>query len=146
MHGNGADRIVDADALHPEHSDDGDQARHEADHDCGPGRDEPRSCRDRDQRRENTVEHHRDVRLAKDQPGAEDSPDRSGGRCEVRRQRDVREVADLVAGDDRERRAGIEAEPPEPEDDRAENGVRHVVARNRVRAAVLAELADARTE
>ena len=64
----------------------------------------------------------------------------------VRRQRDVGEVADLVARHDAERRARVEAEPAEPEDQRPEDGVRHVVARNRVRAPVVAELADPRAE
>src|SRR5439155_16962295 len=56
------------------------------------------------------------------------------------------EVADAITGDDGERRAGIESEPAEPEDDRPENGIRHVVTRNRIRAAVTAELPDPRPE
>src|SRR3954451_21712630 len=40
------------------------------------------------------------------------------------------------------RGAWVEAEPAEPQDERPEDGVGHVVARNRVRAAVVAELAD----
>src|SRR5205823_2871491 len=47
---------------------------------------------------------------------------------------------------DRERRAGVEAEPAEPEDERPEDGIGEVVAGDRVRASVLSELADARAE
>ena len=59
--------------------------------------------------------------------------------------RDVGEEAE-AAEVDRQRRAGVEAEPAEPEDDRPEDGERDVVARDRVRAPVLAELADPRAE
>ena len=55
--------------------------------------------------------------------------------------RDVREVAE-PAEVDRQRRARVEAEPPEPEDQRPEHRVREVVAGDRVGAAVGAELAD----
>src|SRR5918994_257744 len=65
---------------------------------------------------------------------------------DVRRQRDVGEVADPVTGDDPERRAWVEAEPAEPEDQHAERDERHVVARNRVRPSVGVELADPRPE
>ncbi len=68
-----------------------------------------------------------------------------GRRSEVRGQGHVGEVAD-TAEVDRQGRAGVEPEPPEPEDDRPEHGVRDVVAGNRVRAAVGPELADARPE
>src|SRR5262249_48754688 len=64
---------------------------------------------------------------------------------EVRRQRDVGEVAE-AAEVDRERRAGVEAEPAEPEDQGPEHRVRDVVAGYRVRPAVGAELADAGPE
>ena len=74
-----------------------------------------------------------------------DAVERAGRGREVRGRRDVGEEAE-AAEVDRERRAGVEAEPAEPEDQRAEHGVRDVVARDRVRAAVGAELADARAE
>ena len=80
------------------------------------------------------------------EPRDADPAHRARRRREVRRQRDVAEVADLVAGDDAERRARVEAEPAEPEDQRPEDGVRHVVAGDRVRAPVVAELADPRPE
>ena len=70
---------------------------------------------------------------------------RARGGGDVRRHRDVGEVAE-AAEVDRQRRAGVEPEPAEPEDQRPEHGVRDVVARDRVRAAVGAELADPRPE
>ena len=117
-----------------------------ADDDRGPRRDESRGRGDRDQRGEDAVQHHRDVGLAQDPPGAREAADRAGRSGDVRRQRDVAEVADAVTGDDAERRAGIESEPAEPEDDRPEHGVRHVVARDRVGTSVAAELPDPRPE
>ena len=70
----------------------------------------------------------------------------AGGRGEVRVQRDVGEEAD-AAEVDAERRARVEAEPAEPEDDHAERRERHVVARDRRSASRPArELADARPE
>ena len=45
-----------------------------------------------------------------------------------------------------EGRGGVEAEPAEQQDERAQHGHRDVVAGQRTRLAVLAELADARTE
>ena len=101
---------------------------------------------DRDERGDHAVQHHREVGLLDHDPRHRDGAERAGGGRDVRRQRDVREVAELVAGDDAERRAGVEAEPPEPEDDHAERDERHVVAGDRVRLAVGAELPDARPE
>ena len=74
----------------------------------------------------------------------DDRADDAGRRGEVRVQRDVGEEAD-AAEVDAERRAGVEPEPAEPQDDHAERGERHVVARDRLRLPV-DELADARPE
>ena len=78
-------------------------------------------------------------------PGDAHAGDGARRRGDVRRQRDVREVAE-AAEVDRERRARVEAEPAEPEDERAENGIRDVVAGDRVRPPVRPELADPRAE
>src|SRR5215208_1001523 len=140
-----ADRIVDPDPLDRKHADDRNHARDEADHNRGPGRDEPACGGDGHERREDAVQHHRDVRLAQHEPGRDRAADRAGRGREVRRQRDVREEADAVAGDDAERRAGVEPEPAEPEDDRPQHGVGDVVAGDRVPAAAL-KLADPRAQ
>ena len=73
------------------------------------------------------------------------APSTPAGSREVRVQRDVREEADAAVVD-AERRARVEAEPAEPEDDDAERREGHVVARDRVRLPVRAELPDARPE
>ena len=73
------------------------------------------------------------------------APSDAGRGGEVRVERDVREEAD-AAEVDAQRRARVEAEPPEPEDQHAERHERHVVARDRVRLTVRPELADARPE
>ena len=99
MHGDGADRIVDAGPLDRQHADDRDHARDEADHDRCPGSDEARGGRDRDEGGEHPIQHHRDVRLAQDEPGCDGAADGTRRRSEVRRQGDVGEEADPVAGD-----------------------------------------------
>ena len=98
-----------------------------------------------DERSACVCEHHREVGLLDHEPRRHDRADDAGGRREVRVQRDVREEAD-AAEVDAERRARVEAEPAEPEDQRSEDGVGHVVARDRVRAPVLAEPADSGPE
>ena len=122
------------------------RAGDEADDDRSPRCDEAGRRRDGDECRNGAVQHHREVGLAQHDPRRRHRTERAGGCGEVRRHRDVREVADPVAGHDSERRAWIEAEPAEPEHEDAERDVGHVVARNRVRLAVRVELPDARSE
>ena len=117
----------------------------EADHDRGPGGDERARCGDRDERRDRAVQHHREVGLLDHEPRGDDCAEHAGRGREVRVQRDVGEEAD-AAEVDAERRARVEAEPAEPEDDHAERRERHVVARDRVRLPVVRELADPRPE
>src|SRR5215469_11113973 len=104
-----ADWIVDPEPLDERHRDDRNAGGNEADHHRGPGRDESTRGGDGDERREDTVQHHRDVRLAEDEPRDAD-PAEPARRCgEVRRQRDIAEEADPAAADDAERRARVEA-------------------------------------
>ena len=140
--GDRPDGIVDPDPLDEEDADDRDRRRDQPDHDRGPRGDEARGGRDGDERGDDAVQHHRDVRLLEHDPSGEDAPERARRSGEIRRQGDVAEVADPVARDHAEGRARVEAEPAEPEDERAEDGERHVVARDRVCPAIGAELAD----
>ena len=127
--GDGADRVVDPDPLDEQDAEHGDHAGDQPDDDRRPRRDEPGRRGHGDEGRDHAVEHHRQVGLPQHDPRRGDGADRAGRGRDVRRQRDVREVADPVAGDDPERRARVEAEPAEPEDQDAERDERHVVAR-----------------
>ena len=92
-----ADRIVDAEPLDERHRHHRDGRRDEADQDRGPRRDEAaRSC-DSHERREDPVEHHRDVGLAEDEPRDADPADSARGGSEIRRQCHVAEEADVAA-------------------------------------------------
>ena len=116
VHRDGANRIVDPDPLDPEHAHDRERRRNDADHDRGPRRHEARRGGDRHQRRDHPVQHHRHIRLAEHEPRCADPAERARRGGQVRREGDVGEVADLVAGHDAQRRARVEAEPAEPED------------------------------
>ena len=105
--GDRADRVVDADPL-----DRRARRRRRSTPETRPittaaqGATKPDAAVTADERGEHAVQHHRDVRLAQHEPGGDATPlSAAGRRGEVRRQRDVGEEADLVAGDDAERRA-----------------------------------------
>ena len=99
---------------------------------AAPRRDERARRGDRDESGDRAVQHHREVGLLDHEPRREHRAEHAGCRGEVRVQRDVGEEAD-AAEVDAERRARVEAEPAEPEDDHAERRERHVVPGDRVR-------------
>ena len=89
---------------------------------------------DGDQAREHAVAHHRRVGLAVDHPHVEDA---AQGRRHAGDHRVDRDDADAAVGAG-QRAAGVEAEPAEGEDERAELHHRDVVRQDRVDLAVLA--------
>jgi hypothetical protein len=97
VHRDRADWVVDAETLDERHRDDRDRRRDEADQDRGPRGNEPARGRDRHERREDAVQHHRDVRLAQNEPRDADPAHAAGRSREVRGQRDVAEEADVSA-------------------------------------------------
>ena len=111
-----------------------------------PRHDEAGRRGDRDERREHAVQDLADVGLPVHPPGDGAGGEPARSRCEVRGQRDVGEEADVAARDHAERRARVEADPAEPEHERAEHRERDVVARGRMGAAVVAEAPDAGPE
>ena len=68
VRGDRADRVVDPEPLDEQHADDDDRAGDEPDHDRRPRRDERARGRDRDERGDRAVQHHREVGLLDHEP------------------------------------------------------------------------------
>ena len=143
VHRDRADRVVDLGLALPEPDGlDDDHTRDGADHRSSPRLHEGARRCDRDEAGEHAVGHHPRVGLAhaahdpehRDH-GAEGSGDRG-----VRRHNCEPDVCH------RERRGGVEPEPAEQQDERAEHGHRDVVRPECSRLPVPAVLADAGTE
>ena len=133
-----ADGVVDVDLVEREHGEDHEHAGDEADDDGGVRRHEVARRGDRHEPRERAVESHRQVRLAHDDPCRDERGDGSGACGEVRGHRDASDRADA-----RRVAAGVEPEPANPQEEHAKRAKDEAVARNRVRLAVVAVLADA---
>ena len=107
----------------------------------------PAGRRDCDERRDHAVQEHREVRLLDHEPRREDAAECSCGGRDVRGQRDVGEVADVLAAS-RCRGSSPALKPNQP-NQRIRTpsvDVGHVVAGNRVRLPVRAVLAEPRSE
>ena len=101
-----------------------------------------RRGRDGHQRGDRAVAGHADVDLLVFTVHQSDGGEHARGGREVRDHGDLREATVQRV----QRRAGVEPEPAEPQDQDAEAEQRHVVPRDRPRLAVLAVLAAARAE
>ena len=142
MDGDRAHRIVDPLPVEVVHGFDGQHGGDETDDDGCPGRDECARRRDGDEAGEHAVHHHAGIGLAGLQLDVDHAHDGTDG------------AGDGGVGGDRgeldigrrEGGGGVEAEPPEQEDEAAELCHRDVVTGDGSRLAVRAVLADARSE
>ena len=141
VRGERADRVVEL-LLDRQDGEDDQDAGHEADDRGRPELHVAGRGGDADEARDRAVAGHADVERAglevRHQAGADDA----GRRAELRDEHDLGEARAARA----ERRAAVEAEPAEPQDQHAEADERHRVARDRPRLAVGAVLAAARAE
>ena len=101
-----------------------------------------RAGRDADEARQRPVERHRQVRLAADYVRGDEGCDRPRGAGDRRRDEHERDEAGVGA----EHRAAVEPEPAEEQQEHADRGQRHTMARDRVDLPILAVLPDARAE
>ena len=142
MAGDGADRVVDAELVHRDDRRDHEDARDQADHAGRPLVHVRAGRRDGDETGDRAVARETDVDRAAEQVAGDDRAEHAGRRGEVRGHGDIGEAR----AHGPERRARIEAEPAEPQDQHAEDGQRHGVARDRVGLPLRIELADARSQ
>src|ERR687898_1920643 len=136
-----AERVVDPDLIHVDEGGVHYYAGDEAYHDRGPRRDESAGRGDCDEGRYGAVSSHPDVHVAPVQVAHAHRAEDPGGCGKVRRQGDVGDV-----GNCGHRRSWVEAPPPDPEYEDAQDGERHVVTGDIHGAAVVVVLAEARTE
>ena len=140
------DRIVDLQLVEHDDRPDDEQAADRANQRRDDRRRRQRISRDRDQPGERAVECHRQVSLAEPEARQQQRGDEAAGGRHVRVDEHERHGVRFADVRDHQFRTAVEAEPAEPQDQRAERGERQVAARDGVDLAVRTVLALARSE
>ena len=143
MHGDGADRVVDAQVLDEVDAEHDDDAADEPDDDRAEGVDPVTRTGDRHEPTEEAVDGDAHVPLLHpriDEGHRRQTSGRGGERGVGRHTADARGV------DGRQRAAGVEAVPAEPQDDATDGGDRQVVTRWQAASVSLELAAESRPE
>ncbi len=124
--------IVDLQLVEHHDGADDQQATHCTDHRCGDRRRRQRFCRDGDQAGERAVQRHRQIGLAEPEARQQQREDEAAGSRHVGVDEHERDGVGFADIGNLQLRAAVEAEPAEPQDQRAERRQRQVAAGNGV--------------
>jgi hypothetical protein len=142
----GADNIVDLHLVEQRNRDHDDHATNGTDQCGGAQTRGQRLSGDRHQTGQRAVENHRQIDLLVEDLGQDKGCDCATGSGCVGVGEDARDISGITDRTQRELRTAVEAEPTEPQDERAKCGERHGGTRHRVDFAASAELAFAGAE
>ena len=142
VHARRTDGIVDVDLVEEQHGEEHHHPGNRADQERARHIGVSRTGRDRHQARQAAVERHADIGLPEQQPGGERGGKGCGRGGRIGVHGNLRGQGTAVTSH-AHRATRVESEPAEPEHEAADEGRRHVVARDGVDPAIGAVLAEA---